>query len=217
MAPVVQALSLGPMANFVYLVSCPVTRQCVVVDPAWDARAIEAAAAAADLSIVGLVCTHGHFDHINAVDDLLARHDLPVHLMAEEAERVELRNENLVRHRGGDRLRLGAGELELLHTPGHTPGSLTVRLPEAIVTGDTLFVGGCGRCDLVGGDPVVMFDTLQRLCRGLPPETRVFPGHDYGSTPSSRLRDELRSNPYLQHGTLAQFVAHRMAPRMPAS
>jgi glyoxylase-like metal-dependent hydrolase (beta-lactamase superfamily II) len=62
-----------------------------------------------------------------------------------------------------------------------------------------------------------MFDTLQRLCRGLPPETRVFPGHDYGSTPSSRLRDELRSNPYLQHGTLAQFVAHRMAPRMPAS
>ena len=122
----------------------------------------------------------------------------------------------LLRQSPGDVLRVGEHlEITMLHTPGHTPGSTTYRIRDAIVTGDTLFIQGCGRCDFVGGDPEVMYRTLKTLTEGLPSETRMYPGHNYGPVTVSTLDEELKENPYLQHATLDDFVSHRMEGKTP--
>lgn len=212
----VHQLRLGPWDNFIYFIGDRQTRKVAVVDPAWHAPTILREAERLDVTIAALLCTHSHFDHVNAVDELLRSLDVPVHMLAPEVEFSGFRCENLVVSRPGDTVKIGAQlELEMMHTPGHTPGSCSYRLRDAIVTGDTLFVNGCGRCDFVGGDPEVMFTTLRSLVDKLPADTLMYPGHDYGPTPSATVDEQLRDNPYLQHRTVAEFVAHRMTGKTP--
>lgn len=214
----VEALELGPWQNFSYLIGCRATREVAVVDPAWDATRILAEVDRLGLTLRHIFCTHSHFDHINRLDHLLAACDAQVHLLAAEVDWSGFRCENLVRHAPGDRVRVGQDlEVGLMHTPGHTPGSMTLRLPDSVVTGDTLFVNGCGRCDFVGGDPVVMYQTLQAMIHGLPPETVMYPGHNYGATTTSTLDEQLRNNPYLLQPTLDDFVKHRMTGKTPGT
>jgi glyoxylase-like metal-dependent hydrolase (beta-lactamase superfamily II) len=147
---------------------------------------------------------------------LLAQIDAQVHMLGEEIDFSGFACENLVRHRAGDTLRIGQhAEITMMHTPGHTPGSTSYRLRDAIVSGDTLFVQGCGRCDFVGGDPATMYQTLRTLIDVLPLETVVYPGHDYGPTPTSNLTAELERNHYLALPTLDMFVNHRMQGKTP--
>jgi glyoxylase-like metal-dependent hydrolase (beta-lactamase superfamily II) len=115
-------------------------------------------------------------------------------------------------------LRVGS-ELDILfmHTPGHTPGATSYLVRDSIVAGDTLFVNGCGRCDFVGGDPRVMYQTLRTLVGKLPGSTVLYPGHNYGTTPTARLDEQLVSNPFLKLPTLEEFVAHRMAGKTPGT
>ena len=207
----VHQFELGPWDNFIYFVGDKATRTCAVVDPAWDADAILDEAAKLGVEITHALCTHSHFDHVNRVDALLEKKDIPVHMLGEEIDFSGFRSENLERRSPGDVLRVGEHlDITFVHTPGHTPGSTTYRISDAIVTGDTMFVQGCGRCDFVGGDPEVMYETLRGLVRALPKETRMYPGHNYGPVTVSTLDEELRENPYLQHQTLTDFVAHRM-------
>ena len=105
----------------------------------------------------------------------------------------------------------------MMHTPGHTPGSTSYLVREGIVTGDTMFVDGCGRCDFVGGDPKVMHATLHGLYDKLPGSTVMYPGHNYGATPTATLDAQLQSNPYLKLPTLEAFVQHRMDGKTPNS
>jgi hydroxyacylglutathione hydrolase len=100
-----------------------------------------------------------------------------------------------------------------VHTPGHTPGSQCLWCRGALVSGDTVFVNACGRCDLAGGDATQMFDSLQRVLGALPQETVLYPGHDYGDVPVSSLSRERRLNPYFQLTDLEAFIAHRNRPR----
>jgi glyoxylase-like metal-dependent hydrolase (beta-lactamase superfamily II) len=214
----VHQLELGPWQNFIYLVGDKATRTCAVVDPAWDADRILSEADRLEVDITDVLCTHSHFDHVNRVDALVEAKDIPVHMLGEEIDFSGFRSENLQRHRPGDVLRIGKHlEITLVHTPGHTPGSTTYRIRDAIVTGDTLFVQGCGRCDFVGGDPKVMYHTLKRLTESLPRDTRMYPGHNYGPVPISTLGEELQENPYLQHLTVREFVAHRMQGKTPGT
>ena len=207
----VHQFELGPWENFIYLVGDKATRTCAVVDPAWDADAILREAEALDVDITHVLCTHSHFDHVNRVDAIVEKTDVPVHMLGEEIDFSGFRSENLVRQSPGDSLTIGKHlDVTFVHTPGHTPGSTTYRIRDAIVTGDTMFVQGCGRCDFVGGDPQVMFQTLKGLVGSLPSATRMYPGHNYGPVTVSTLDEELRENPYLQHQTLEDFVAHRM-------
>ena len=214
----VHQFELGPWDNFIYLVGDKATRTCVVVDPAWDAEVILNEAAELDVSITGILCTHSHFDHVNRVDALVERTDVPVHMLGEEIDFSGFRSENLERRSSGDVIRIGEHlDVTFVHTPGHTPGSTTYRIRDAIVTGDTMFVQGCGRCDFVGGDPEVMFETLRGLVQALPKDTRMYPGHNYGPVTVSTLDEELAENPYLQHQTVQDFVAHRMEGKTPGT
>jgi glyoxylase-like metal-dependent hydrolase (beta-lactamase superfamily II) len=113
----------------------------------------------------------------------------------------------------GDAIQLGSLSLKALHTPGHTPGSQCLAAADAVVSGDTLFVNGCGRCDFKGGSPEQMYWSIQNVLLRLPAQTRLFPGHDYGDVPSAEMAEVKGKNPYLQFGALSEFVAFRMRPR----
>lgn len=212
----VRQLHLGPMKNFVYLVGDPESPEVAVVDPAWDVPAILEAAESEHKRIVCAVVSHHHFDHINGLPKLLKKLDVPVY-----AQRTEIEFSEHLRHFGsamkpmgpGDTIEVGRLPLKLIHTPGHTPGSQCLYCRGALLSGDTVFVNACGRCDLEGGDPEQMFDSLNRVLGELPSDTRLLPGHDYGDVPESTLQRERQQNPYFQDAQLATFVTHRMRPR----
>lgn len=211
----VRQLQLGPMKNFVYLVGPAEGTDALVVDPAWDVAAIEAAALEDGKRLAGAFASHCHGDHINGLPELLSRHDVPVFAHAAEIDfSPELRKlGNALRPlKGGDALPLAEG-FQAIHTPGHTPGSHCLLARGALVSGDTVFINACGRCDLRGGDPEAMYRSLTQVLAPLPAQTRLFPGHDYADRPVSTLGDERAQNPYFRLGDLQAFVAYRMRPR----
>jgi glyoxylase-like metal-dependent hydrolase (beta-lactamase superfamily II) len=204
------------MKNFVYLLGAPGGAEAAVVDPAWDAAAILAAAAEAGRTLTAIFLSHHHGDHTNAVLPLLERLDLPVHAQAEEADFADLRKQfaGALRPVGpGEVVEVGGARVTCIHTPGHTPGSQCLLCEGHLLSGDTVFVDACGRCDLPGGDPAQMFDSLHRVLGALDGGTVVLPGHDYGEVPVSSLERERSHNPYFQLSQPGPFVAHRMRPR----
>lgn len=211
----IRTLKLGPMQNFVYVLQDPQTQQAAVIDPAWDADAILAAADC--YRITDILITHWHDDHINAIDDLLGRLDSQaharVHLLRSEAEfwRVDTDDDadRLVLHQDSDSIPVGVHEVRILHTPGHSPGSACFYVDGALFTGDTLFIYGCGHCELPGADPRALYYSLQRLLRLYPPDTLIYPGHDYATPPVSTLGEQKRLNPFLHQLTLDDFVRFR--------
>ena len=206
----IHALELGPMENFVYLILDENSKTAAVVDPAWDVDAIIAHAKKLDVNITDILLTHSHHDHINGVEELLDRYDAQVHLLKSEADfwGAELIKPSL--HYGGDRINLGVSEIEVMHTPGHTPGSACYRINSDLITGDTLFVFGCGRCDLHGGDPEQMYSTLNRFKTDLPNNIVIHPGHNYAVQTSSTLKEEIAGNPFMHFTDVDQFVRYRM-------
>lgn len=193
----------GEMDNFAYLAFCPQTRQAVVVDPSLRPQEVLAVAKAQGLRISALLNTHGHHDHVAGNDEILAASGVshwghPLDLPAADHPLVE-----------GTEVRVGEGCLRALHTPGHTPGSVVLHTGAALITGDTLFVGRCGRADLPGSDVHQLYESLQRL-KQLPAELSVYPGHDYGSRPVSTLGDELRENPFFNAPDQESFIRIRM-------
>ncbi|MGQ0507639.1 MAG: MBL fold metallo-hydrolase [Myxococcaceae bacterium] len=212
----VRQLAVGPMKNFVYLLGSANASEVVVMDPAWDVDAIDAALREDGKRLAAAVVSHSHHDHINGLPELLRRHDVPVYAQKEEVEfSPELRRLGGVKAlSSGDSVKVGPVSFKALHTPGHTPGSQCLLCcDDALVTGDTLFVHGCGRCDMKGGDPEAMHRSLTQVIMRLPDETRMMPGHDYGEVPVSSIGAEKQGNPYFQFPDLASFVAFRMRPR----
>ena len=211
----VRQQTLGPKKNFIHVVGAAESDLVVLVDPAWDVPALEALLAADGKRLGAVVLTHHHDDHVNGVAEVLRRHDVPVYVQATEHDfSSAVRFGDAVKTVGPHQtIRVGPLELELFRTPGHTPGSQCALGRGALFSGDTLFVGACGRCDFQGGDPEAMFDTLHRVLGALPDDTRVYPGHDYGEVPVSTMAREKGSNPYYQLKSLGEFVAHRMRPR----
>ncbi len=206
----IEVMELGPMENFIYLITDRKTRRTAVVDPAWDVPAILAWARDKDVQITDILLTHSHHDHINGVDQILANFDSQLHLCRTEAEFWGQHLDLPTLHRGGDIIRLGDTDITVLHTPGHTPGSACYRLNNDVISGDTLFVYGCGRCDLRGGDPEQMFDTLRKLSTDLPPAARILPGHNYSVTPTCTMAEELDGNPFMHFQRKADFIEYRM-------
>jgi hydroxyacylglutathione hydrolase len=198
------------MENFVYLITDKATGRAAVVDPAWDVPAILAAARQAKVNITDILLTHSHHDHINGIEAVLEASDARVHLLNEEAR---FWGHALIKpqlHHGGDTLQLGETTINILHTPGHTPGSACYHINEDLITGDTLFVFGCGRCDLRGGDPEQMYDTLRRLREELPRQTRILPGHNYATQPTSSMAEQTEGNPFMHFEDKDRFVEYRM-------
>ncbi len=203
-------LELGPMANYVYFIGDPTTREVAVVDPAWEVDRILALAAEHDLTITKILITHSHFDHINGVEGLLHRIKAKVFIHKTEAEFMQAVWPELVKVDSGDTTRVGAVEITFLHTPGHTPGSQCFLAQNHLISGDTLFIGACGRCDLPGSNPEDMYDSLTQKLAKLDDRTLVFPGHNYAARPYSTIADEKRFNPYLQFQSLQDFLRRGM-------
>lgn len=206
----IEAMELGPMDNFVYLLIDEDTKSAAVVDPAWDVAAIVTRAKQRGVEITDILLTHSHNDHINGIEGLLSYYDANVHLLKSEASfwGAELIKPSL--HHGGDKILLGNAEIEVLHTPGHTPGSACYRIGNDIITGDTLFVFGCGRCDLHGGNPEQMHSTLKKFRDELPKSIVIHPGHNYAIQKTSTLGDEIQGNPFMHFTKVDQFVRYRM-------
>lgn len=198
---------LGPMNNFIYLIKDIASRQVAVVDPAWDTEAIHQKVKDINGTLTHILLTHNHDDHINGIDGILDHHDIPVHLLKDENTYKPLHNLPIELHYGGDKLMLGKSEINFLHTPGHTPGSVCYYLNDDLITGDTMFVYGCGHCRL-GGNPHQLFSSLNKL-KKLPKQTCIHPGHNYACEKTTSLEKQITSNPFLQINDEQQFVDYR--------
>jgi hydroxyacylglutathione hydrolase len=203
-------VELGPMANYVYFVGDSNTREVAVVDPAWDVDRIVEMAQESDLTITKILITHSHFDHINGVEALLNRTKAKVYINTAEAEFMKAMWSDLVKVDSGDTTRVGDVDITFLHTPGHTPGSQCFLVQNHLISGDTLFIGACGRCDLPGSNPEDMYYSLTQRLAKLDDRTVVFPGHNYAARPYSTIADEKRFNPYLQFQSLQDFLRRGM-------
>jgi len=206
------------MDNFIYLLGDRTAGECLVVDPAWDIQAVLDRAAEDDMRVVGALITHWHPDHVGGplfghevegITTLLERNPCPIHVHRLDADMVQgltgVSKTDLVLHDSGDKVAAGAVEVECLHTPGHTAGSLCFRCGDNLVAGDTLFLQGCGRVDLPGADVDEMWRTLTERLSTLPASTVLYPGHDYGQQPSAPLAEVRQTNYALNVPTLEDW------------
>ena len=206
------------MENFVYLVGDAVTREALVVDPAWDVPGVVAAANADGYRVTGALVTHWHPDHVGGammghdvqgLAKLMEVNPVPVYVHSGDAELVQLMTglspSDLTLVSSGEKVKVGAVEVECLHTPGHTRGAMCFRCGQALISGDTLFLEGCGRTDLPGGDVEEMWRTLYERLLALPSDLVLYPGHDYGRGPPTPLGEVRRTNSALRSPDYATF------------
>ena len=206
----IEQLRCGPMQNFVYLVGSKRTREVALVDPAWAIDPLLEHIEEKGLTLAAALVTHYHPDHcgghmmgqeIEGVAALLERKGVKVYINKHEADGLRkitgISESDLERVDSEDTLTIGDVEIRFLHTPGHTPGSQCFLARDALVSGDTLFVRGCGRVDLPGSDPAELHQSLRRLA-GLPEQTVLYPGHQYSEESQSTIGQELATNPYLR-------------------
>ena len=205
-----EQLLVGPMDNFIYLIGSKSTREVVIIDPAWDIDALLNHIKEKDLKLASVLVTHYHPDHIGGgmgghsiegIAELLEKDPVKIFVHKLEAEGVKKVTGvsdiylNIVE--SGDHLTIGENDIEFLHTPGHTPGSQCFKVNNNLVSGDTLFVQGCGRVDLPGSNSEDMFHSLQKLS-SLPDETILYPGHNYSAEPYESMERVKEINTYLR-------------------
>ena len=208
----------GQMANVMYLLGDPQSREALVVDPAWDVHSLLDIAEDDGYKIVGALISHYHPDHVGGdlfglqvegVARLLEHRPVPLYVNKHEAQGVRVvtgvSDSDLRKVDDGDSLSLGDLQIRFLHTPGHTPGSQCFLLEDRLVAGDTLFVQGCGRVDLPGGDADQLYYSLTQKLAKLPPGTVLYPGHHYGPTKTSTIGQELEQNAYLRIQSLEDW------------
>mgnify|MGYP006270890513 FL=1 len=208
------------MVNFVYAIGDHETGDVVLVDPAYAPAELVGLVEADGLKVTGVLATHYHPDHVGGemmghsiagIEELLGVIDVPIHVQSEEVPWVERRTgvgaSHLSAHSSSDKVSVGAIEIELIHTPGHTPGSQCFLVDGKLVSGDTLFLEGCGRTDLPGSDPEEMYRTLQQRLLRISDDTVVFPGHLYSPESSAPMSEVRRFNYALAPTTAEQWLA----------
>jgi glyoxylase-like metal-dependent hydrolase (beta-lactamase superfamily II) len=201
-------MAVGPLACNCYIVGDPSTREAIVIDPGGDVELIVSAIAANDLTVRAIVATHAHFDHIVAAEVLRSRTQAPFYLHAGDAPLLDWYSESGRMFLGielppppeidvspaeGDELKAGSAALKVLHTPGHSPGSISLIADDAIFSGDTLFAGSIGRSDLPGGDSRSLLEAIKEKLFPLGDDLPVYPGHG----PATTIEREKRSNPFV--------------------
>lgn len=209
---IIKQIPVGPLQVLTYLVACPHTLEAVVIDPAGEEERLAGLIEEQGFNVKYILNTHGHADHVLANRGLQKMLEVPtcMHEMDDrffsEKEVREMTSKELglpspepvdVKLKDGDVLKVGRLEIRVIHTPGHTPGSVCFLVNGNLFTGDTLFVGAVGRTDLTGASLDKLLESLEKKLLVLPEDTVVWPGHDYGETPTSTLGREMAENPYI--------------------
>ncbi|MEM7096652.1 MAG: MBL fold metallo-hydrolase [Pseudomonadota bacterium] len=206
---IIEQIEIGPMQNYTYIIGSRETREVAIVDPAWDIKGLLNHLEEKDYKLTAALATHYHPDHvggsfssrnIEGVATLLEHNPVKVYAHKSEADGIrkvtEISESDIVRVDSGDRLNIGNIEVEFLHTPGHTPGSQCFRIKNTLISGDTLFINGCGRVDLPGSNSEDMFNSMRKLA-ALPQDTLLLPGHNYGHVPNATLEETKKTNVYM--------------------
>ncbi len=203
MMPEIVQVPISGTDNFSYLVICLQTGKALGIDPGVSPKSLLSVIRSRDLSLEILANTHGHPDHIAGNAEVLkvTGAKLAANLLDVQKADIALSE--------GSQLQIGTITVDVMHTPGHSPGSLVFNPPGALITGDTLFVTRCGRADFPGSDPAALYHSLLRLA-AFSPETKVFPGHDYGPKPQSTIAFEREHNEYMKGPDLESFLKLRM-------
>jgi glyoxylase-like metal-dependent hydrolase (beta-lactamase superfamily II) len=209
-------IEIGPMQNYVYLIGSTETREAAVVDAAWNIDEIVRIAAQDEMEITHALVTHTHPDHVGGgfagmeiagVTELLEKCKAKVVVHKAEAEFIKgLSSSDMIKTDNGDKVDVGGVEVQLMHTPGHTPGSQCFLVENRVVSGDTLFIDACGRVDFPGGNPEQMYYSLTQKLMTLPDDMILFPGHNYAPLKHATLGEQKKSNPYLKFSSLKQFL-----------
>jgi hydroxyacylglutathione hydrolase len=209
-------IEIGPMQNYVYLIGSAETREAAVVDAAWDIDEILRIAAQDEMEITHALVTHTHPDHVGGgfagmeiagATELLEKCKAKVVVHKAEAEFIKgLSSSDMIKTDNGDKVDVGGVEVQLMHTPGHTPGSQCFLVENRVVSGDTLFIDACGRVDFPGGNPEQMYYSLTQKLMTLPDDMILFPGHNYAPLKHATLGEQKKSNPYLKFSSLKQFL-----------
>ena len=193
----VHAMALGAYQTNCYIIHEEHSSTCCVIDPGYDADIILDKLESLGLTLEAILLTHGHFDHVGAVKELAAETQCEVYIHPDDLTMPPMMTAGALyytrTYAEGTRLKLAGLDIAVLHTPGHTPGSVCLLCDTTILSGDTLFRGSCGRTDLPGGDWATISKSLNRLA-ALEGNFWILPGHG----PSSTLRDEKKYNPYMR-------------------
>jgi glyoxylase-like metal-dependent hydrolase (beta-lactamase superfamily II) len=209
---IIKQIPVEPFKVLTYLVACPKSCDAVIIDPAGDEDKLLTLVETRNLRVKYILNTHGHTDHVLGNQKLKNLLKIPV-CMHESDDRFF--NDPIVREKSshelgllppnsvdiklkdGDILKVGTLNIEVIHTPGHTPGSVCYLTGGNLFTGDTLFVGAAGRTDLIGGSLKTLIESIEKKLIVLPKQTIIWPGHDYGESPSSTIGREMEDNPYI--------------------
>ncbi len=202
-------VKLGPMQNFSYVIGDEKSKDACIVDAGWEIDKLIDIVNKEKLKIKKIILTHSHFDHVQKVDELSSKTNAIVYFHESEYNQINplIKNKTIkiIKLKNNRVINLGEIKIKVIHTPGHTNGSICLLIKNRLLTGDTLFVNAIGRTDLAGGDPIKLFESLQRL-KKLSEDVEVYPGHDYGETPFSTIGNEKRNNPYFKCNTREQFL-----------
>ena len=206
----VKQIEVGGFAVFAYLVACKKTNEALVIDPAGECERILEEARSNGYVIKYIVNTHSHVDHIMGNKKMKDLTGAEIIIHEAEAQSLIHQSQALMSSFGaepsppadrtvkdGDEIAIGDTSLKVLHTPGHSPGSISLYHNGIVFTGDTLFVGGVGRTDLAGGSWQTLVTSIHDKLFTLPDDTVVGPGHNYGDTPKSTIEREKVYNPYV--------------------
>jgi len=193
--------------NFSYIIADETTREATVVDPSFNAGAIIRLLQAENLKLKYVINTHSHSDHTAGNAELRSMFDAKIVVHKVSRTNADVKVDD------GDIIKIGSMPVKVIHTPGHTPDGICLLVDnQKLLTGDTLFVGECGRTDLPGGNSKQLYDSLFNKIRILNDDVEVYPGHDYGSKPSSTIGEEKRSNYTLEPRSLEEFIEFMNQP-----
>lgn len=198
------------LPNYMYIIVDTVTRKTAIIDPGWDLDLITSRFEEIGVKPSVILLTHSHFDHVNMVGPLVERYGSSVYMSGIECNYYQFHAPKLTCFEDMEILFLGNTRIQCLVTPGHTAGGSCFLLSDAIFTGDTVFIEGCGMCNKEGGSPGQMYESFQRIKRTVAPHVRVYPGHSYGKMPGYRLDELEKYNIYILFNSKEHFVNFRM-------